>query len=381
MDRNPDPECKNEEKKKICYIHSDDILQKCNTLMRIPNRADMVHSLIEAYGLLNCMSIVEPRQATDDELLGFHATNYIEFLHTLDDLSEEDKCGDEAEEFGLVYDCPIQDGVFHCASLVGGATITAAEKLVSGESDIAINWYGGWHHAHRDSASGFCYINDVVLGILKLRQKFDRVLYIDLDLHHGDGVEEAFCCTNKVLTLSFHKYSPGFFPGTGSCEERGYSKGKYYSVNVPLLDGLKDEEFYSIFYRIMCKVKEVFKPEAVVCQCGADGLEGDPMQSFNLSPSSLGQCIQYIMSLNKPLVLLGGGGYNFINTAKCWTYLTSIAINREISHDIPDHKYFSMYGPDFDLTVSVGNRSDSNTREYLHQIYTTVIDNLEKIGS
>ena len=122
----------------------------------------------------------------------------------------------------------------------------AAQRIVSGAADIAINWAGGLHHAKKREASGFCYINDIVLGILELLRTYPRVLYIDVDCHHGDGVEEAFYTTDRVMTCSFHKFGE-YFPGTGTQEDKGKGKGKGYAVNVPLKDGITDEAFKSVF--------------------------------------------------------------------------------------------------------------------------------------
>jgi acetoin utilization deacetylase AcuC-like enzyme len=122
----------------------------------------------------------------------------------------------------------------------------AAQRINSGAADIAINWAGGLHHAKKREASGFCYINDIVLGILELLRTFHRVLYIDIDCHHGDGVEEAFYTTDRVMTCSFHKFGE-YFPGTGTQDDRGRGKGKGYAVNVPLKDGITDESFKSVF--------------------------------------------------------------------------------------------------------------------------------------
>jgi histone deacetylase 1/2 len=118
--------------------------------------------------------------------------------------------------------------------------------LNRGLCDIAINWAGGLHHAKKSEASGFCYVNDIVLGILELLRYYARVLYIDIDVHHGDGVEEAFYTTDRVMTVSFHKYGE-FFPGTGELKDVGVQKGKYYSVNVPLRDGIDDESYRTTF--------------------------------------------------------------------------------------------------------------------------------------
>jgi histone deacetylase 1/2 len=125
-------------------------------------------------------------------------------------------------------------------------TIGAAQKLNDGAADIAINWAGGLHHAKKREASGFCYINDIVLAILELLRVFPRVLYIDIDCHHGDGVEEAFYTTDRVLTCSFHKFGD-YFPGTGHIDDKGKDKGLGYSVNVPLKDGLTDNAFKQVF--------------------------------------------------------------------------------------------------------------------------------------
>lgn len=122
----------------------------------------------------------------------------------------------------------------------------AAHRIASGAADIAINWAGGLHHAKKREASGFCYINDIVLGILELLRTYPRVLYIDIDCHHGDGVEEAFYTTDRVMTCSFHKFGE-YFPGTGTQEDKGMDKGKYYTVNVPLKDGITDEAFKTVF--------------------------------------------------------------------------------------------------------------------------------------
>lgn len=122
----------------------------------------------------------------------------------------------------------------------------AAKRITSGAADISINWAGGLHHAKKREASGFCYINDIVLGILELLRTYPRVLYIDIDCHHGDGVEEAFYTTDRVMTCSFHKFGE-YFPGTGTQEDRGRGKGMGYAINVPLKDGLNDDSFRSIY--------------------------------------------------------------------------------------------------------------------------------------
>lgn len=137
------------------------------------------------------------------------------------------------------------------------------EQLV----DIAINWSGGLHHAKRQEASGFCYVNDCVLAILELLKKHQRVLYIDIDVHHGDGVEEAFFTSDRVLTCSLHKFKD-FFPGTGYYSDIGFEKGKYRAVNFPLEEGIDDETYFSMFKPVIDRIMEVFQPEVVFFQPG-----------------------------------------------------------------------------------------------------------------
>ncbi|CAG5131277.1 unnamed protein product [Candidula unifasciata] len=360
-------------KYRVAYVHSKQLLEKANELIRIKGRAELVHSLISSVGLLQYLQVVSPRCATETDILGFHCPDYVAFLRDSGDVPDgKDSHDSDAESYGLSYDCPLQKGIFETCSLISGATIVAAETLINNAADVAINWYGGWHHAKRDSAAGFCYINDIVLGILKLREKFDRILYVDIDLHHGDGVEEAFCMTPKVMTVSFHKYMFGFFPGTGSVRDIGTGKGKYYSVNVPLLDGIRDAEFCAVFYSIMKLVREKFQPQVIVLQCGADTLSSDPNTSFNLTHLGISRCAGLMLSWNLPTMLLGGGGYNFPNTAKCWSFLTSLAAGKKLPLDIPEHEHLLAYGPDFEMSTTAGNRKDCNTKQYLADLVAKI---------
>lgn len=146
-----------------------------------------------------------------------------------------------------------------------------------------------------------------------------RVLYVDIDVHHGDGVEEAFYTTDRVMTVSFHKFGD-FFPGTGHIKDTGVGPGKDYALNVPLNDGMDDENFRALFRPIMQKVMDVYQPDAVVLQCGADSLSGDRLGCFNLSVKGHADCLRFLRSFNVPLMVLGGGGYTVRNVARCWCY-------------------------------------------------------------
>ena len=160
-------------------------------------------------------------------------------------------------------DCPIFDGLFEFGNLYSQGSVMGAAHLNAGHSDFAINWAGGLHHAKKQEASGFCYINDCVLAILELLKVHERVLYVDIDIHHGDGVEEAFYTTDRVMTCSFHKYGE-YFPGTGTLEDIGAEQGKNYAVNFPLNDGMDDENYINIFKPVMDEIFLRYRPGALV---------------------------------------------------------------------------------------------------------------------
>jgi histone deacetylase 8 len=222
-------------------------------------------------------------------------------------------------------------------------------------------------------------VNDIVLGCHLLQKKFQKILYIDLDAHHGDGVENAFSLTPNIMTQSCHIREPGFYPGTGGVEEVGSGRGKYHSVNVPLKSYVADSELYYAFNEILPSVLEFFRADAIVVQCGVDCVSGDPVGKGNLSEKGLGQCITKVLDLQLPTLFLGGGGYNKANSAKCWTYLTSLITGVSISYDIPDHNNFLLFGPDFDLGITVSPVKSLNTKEYLDCIILQIKDNLAKL--
>lgn len=361
----------------MVYVYSPEYIQTCDSLSKVPNRASMVHSLIEAYGLLKYMRVVKPHVASIEEMAVFHTDSYLQHLHKISQDGDNDD--PQSGDFGLGYDCPVVEGIFDYAAGVGGATLTAAQNLLDGKCDVSINWAGGWHHAKKDEASGFCYVNDAVLGILKLREKYERVLYVDVDLHHGDGVEDAFSFTSKVMTVSLHKFSPGFFPGTGDVTDTGLGKGRWYAVNVPLEDGIRDDRYCQTFTSVMQEVKALFNPEAIVMQLGADTMAGDPMCSFNMTPVGVGKCLNYILDWELPTLLLGGGGYNLANTARCWTYLTGTVLGQTLSSEIPDHEYFTEYGPDYSLEISPSCRPDRNESQHLERVISTIKGNLKNV--
>lgn len=282
------------------------------------------------------------------------------------------------KRFNVGEDCPVFDGLFDFCQASAGGSIGAAVWMNTGKADIAINWMGGLHHAKKCEASGFCYVNDIVLGILELLKCHKRVLYVDIDVHHGDGVEEAFYTTDRVMTVSFHKFGD-FFPGTGHVRDVGHGQGKYYALNVPLNDGMDDNSFKGLFRPIIHKVMEVYQPDAVVLQCGADSLAGDRLGCFNLSVKGHADCLRFLRSFNVPLMVLGGGGYTIRNVARCWCYETAVAVGVEPENQLPYNEYYEYFGPDYTLHVEPSPVENKNSAKDLEKMRTVLLEHLSKI--
>ncbi|KAI8913938.1 histone deacetylase Clr6 [Powellomyces hirtus] len=342
-----------------------------------PHRIRMTHNLVMNYGLYNKLEINRPSAATFHELTKFHSDEYIEFLQrvTPENIDEMNKY---QQKFNVGEDCPVFDGLYDFSALSAGGTLSAARKLNRRDAEVAINWGGGLHHAKKCEAAGFCYVNDIVLGILELLRHHQRVLYLDIDVHHGDGVEEAFYSTDRVMTVSFHKYGE-YFPGTGDLNDIGYGEGKAYAVNFPLKDGIDDETYQTIFRPVMRHVMAWYQPEVLVLQCGADSLAGDRLGCFNLSMRGHAAAVEFMKTFNVPTLMLGGGGYTIRNVSRAWCYETGIAVGEELNEEIPYNDYYQYYGPDYRLDVPNNNMENRNTRENLEKTQAKIIENLRSI--
>ncbi|EEU48845.1 uncharacterized protein NECHADRAFT_31703 [Fusarium vanettenii 77-13-4] len=366
--------------KKVAYFYDSDIGNYAYVTghpMK-PHRIRLAHSLIMQYNLYQKMEIYRAKPATRGEMTQFHTDDYIDFLQkvTPDNM---DSFMREQGKYNVGDDCPVFDGLFEFCGISAGGSMEGAARLNRQKCDIAINWAGGLHHAKKCEASGFCYVNDIVLGILELLRFKKRVLYVDIDVHHGDGVEEAFYTTDRVMTVSFHKYGE-YFPGTGELRDTGIGQGKNYAVNFPLRDGITDVSYRSIFQPVIENVMKYFQPEAVVLQCGGDSLSGDRLGCFNLSMDGHANCVNFVKSFNLPTLVLGGGGYTMRNVARTWAFETGVLVGQEMERTLPYNEYYEYYAPDFELNVRSSNMENSNSREYLEKITSAVIDNLRQTG-
>ena len=345
-------------KSRISYYYDEDfsVFQVSEAHPIKPLRVKMTDTLIREYDMLSKMEQinVDETYINNVDLTNFHSDDYIDALKNITVDKKEHFQDQIREYFSTDYDCPVFDYMHEYCQRYTAGTLLAGAKLAANDSDIAINWAGGLHHAKKCEASGFCYVNDCVLGILELLKTYQRVLYIDIDCHHGDGVEEAFLTTDRVLTVSFHKYGD-YFPGTGALEDVGLDLGKYYSVNFPMNDGINDVTYELAFKPVMKSIMDNYKPEAIMLQCGADSLCGDRLGLFNLSVRGHGECVKYMKSFGVPMVLTGGGGYTLRNVARCWTYETSVALGQDIDNNIPQNEYSMYFHPANKIHVLVSN--------------------------
>mmetsp|Transcript_6903 Transcript_6903/g.11937 ORF Transcript_6903/g.11937 Transcript_6903/m.11937 type:complete len:429 (-) Transcript_6903:495-1781(-) len=341
-----------------------------------PHRMRMTHNLLLHYGLYKQMEVFKPTHISPEYMTLFHSDEYIDFLRqiTPDNQAEHNR---ELKRFNVGEDCPVFDGVFQFCQMYSGGSVGGAVKLNHKDSDIVVNWMGGLHHAKKSEASGFCYVNDIVLAILELLKYHQRVLYLDIDIHHGDGVEEAFYTTDRVMTVSFHKFGD-YFPGTGHLDDIGHMSGKNHSLNIPLHDGIDDASYRALFEPIMTKVMEVYQPGAVVLQCGADSLSHDRLGCFNLSLDGHAECIRFMKKFKVPLMVTGGGGYTKSNVARCWAFETAVVAEMKLKDDIPLNDYYEYFADgNYKLKLQPHSIVDNtNTKAYMASIKQSCMEHL-----
>mmetsp|Transcript_22235 Transcript_22235/g.68621 ORF Transcript_22235/g.68621 Transcript_22235/m.68621 type:complete len:453 (-) Transcript_22235:25-1383(-) len=347
-----------------------------------PHRVRMTHNLVVNYGLYRMMEVFRPKPVNAALMTRFHSDDYINFLRVItpDNMHEYLR---QLQRFNVGEDCPVFDGLFEFCQLYTSGSIGGAVRLNQQWSDVVINWAGGLHHAKKSEASGFCYVNDCVLGILELLKRHQRVLYIDIDIHHGDGVEEAFYTTDRVMTCSFHKHGvtddgrrAAYFPGTGAGDDVGHGAGKGYAVNFPLKDGMDDASYERVFKPVVSKIMEVYRPEAVVLRCGAGSLAGDRLGRFNLSIKGHGELVKFVRGFDLPTLVLGGGGYTIRNVARCWAYETSLLLGEELAEEIPYNDFFEHYGPDYKLHWTPPPMENRNDPKELDRLRDSILENL-----
>ncbi len=298
-------------------------------------RLGLTWRLMEAYGLtrLPRTTVHTPAPADERLLERFHTREYLDVLKAADE-------GVAPPAVTCVYglgpgDNPVFPGLYEAARLVAGGSLLAADLVARGEATRAFHFAGGLHHAMADRASGFCYVNDAVLAILHLRTRGLRVAYVDIDAHHGDGVQAAFYADPDVLTISLHERGDRLFPGTGFVEEAGAGAGVGYSVNLPL-DVLTDSETYlPAFEAVVPPLLGAFRPDVVVAQLGIDSHRTDPLTHLALDVQGFARAVARIVELAPRLVALGGGGYDLENVARAWTAAWAVMNGVDLPAPLP----------------------------------------------
>jgi len=288
-------------------------------------RAGMTRRILAGVGLLSGPGRWEVgfQAAPRPVLERFHTARYL-------DAMQRSAAGDlDVSAFGMGFgqpEAPVFREMYDYAALACGATLRGADLVADGEADVAFNPSGGYHHAGPETAAGFCYVNDVALACLVLAEGFDRVLFLDVDVHHGDGVQDCFYDRADVMTMSFHETGESLFPGTGFPQDVGTGAGRGYSVNVPLPPGTYDAALVRAFEAVAPPLVEAFDPDVIVYEVGADGLAGDPLADLALTNNAYAELARQVAGFGKPVLATGGGGYHPENTARAWALVWSILV-------------------------------------------------------
>lgn len=339
-----------------------------------PTRLKLTFELMKAIGLLSSpnVRVSEPREANREELLLFHDEEYLNLVKRM---------GRSGIGYLDMGDTPAFKGCYEASALAVGASLSAVDLVMSGEVNHAINIAGGLHHAHPDRASGFCIFNDPAVSIAYLKKKYavERVLYLDVDAHHGDGVMYGFYSDAGVLDIDFHEDGHHLFPGTGYTEEIGEGKATGLKINIPLLPFVGDDSYLKLFREIVPTAVRKYRPQILLLQCGADSHANDLLAHLELTTSAYRQVAATVRSLahevaNSRLVVFGGGGYDPANVARTWTVVASTLADFNTPEIIP-HGWQKLF------EALVGEKAPNNLesqQEARHQLSRDLALKLEK---
>lgn len=281
-----------------------------------PDRHDAFMARLMQSDVYETLDILAPEPADNGVIESFHVPRYVDFVREMSELGH-----------GLLDhgDTPAYPGVFEAAATVVGGTVGALERILGGEAKRAFIPIGGLHHARRNGAAGFCVFNDCGIAIEQARQKFglERIAYIDIDAHHGDGVYDGFADDPAAIIADTHEDGRFLYPGTGRRDETGDGDAVGTKLNIPLPPGAGDDAFYEAWEEIE-RFLEPYEPELYLLQCGADSVAGDPITHLEFSVEAHAHAAARLRVLadrtaSGRLLAMGGGGYNRNNLARCWT--------------------------------------------------------------
>ena len=322
---------------------------------------------------------VKARTASREELLLFHEDGYVKLVE------QYSKRGSGLLDAG---DTPAFKGCYEATSLVVGASLVGADRVMSGELSHSFNPSGGLHHAHPERASGFCIFNDpaIVIAYLKSKHKLRRIVYLDIDAHHGDGVMYGFYDDPTVLDIDFHESGNYLFPGTGFPYETGKGDGRGLKLNIPLPPSTGDQAYLEAFHEIVPNSIREFEPEIILVQCGADGHLDDRLAHLRLTTRVYSEVVDEIHHLAHELckgrfLLFGGGGYTLSNVPRVWTIAFGTLASEKLDDAIPlvwSRQFESSTGEEPPQRLYDTPTTDSENT--LKQVRQTVIELHQNMG-
>ena len=308
------------------------------------DRPQRFRELAEAYGLLQAPGVREvvPEPATVEQVRAVHDAGYVEVVERLSAVPSAGRTVPEGvaarHGFSAAGDNPPFPGMFDYYRLVAGASLAAVQMVHEGAVDAAFNPAGGVnHHAQRSRASGFGVFNDAAIALAWLRAQGLRAAYVDLDVHHGDGVEAAFADTDEVLTISLHESTQFLFPGpsSGFAEQTGDGQGRGFAVNVPLAPYTDDTTWLWAFEQIVPPLLAAYQPDIVLTQLGADGYYNDPLAHMQLTTHAYETAVHRLRALAPRWAAVGGGGYDLAATVRIWTLAFAVMADVELPDTLP----------------------------------------------
>ena len=348
---------------RAAFVYADELSRhvlRADHPMR-PARLRYTYELLNAYGAFDGESsrLVSPRSATEEELEWVHTPEYIAAVRSLSaglNLGRPERFG-----FSGQGDNPVYPGMYDAACLSSGATLLAAELVAGRRVDAAFSIAGGLHHAAPGYASGFCIFNDPAIAIHYLLARGLRVAYVDVDAHHGDGVQSVFYGDDRVLTVSIHESGQYLFPGTGFVSESGTGAGVGCSVNIPLYPYTEDELYLWAFRETALPLIRAFAPDVLVTQLGIDSYHSDPLTHLQLTSRGYLEVVRELARLELPWLALGGGGYDLSAVARCWTLA-----------------YGAMLGVDWPDAIPAAYADQYNLRQLRDGVALEVLDNVRR---
>ena len=280
--------------------------------------------------------VLAPRAATRDELERVHAPEYVEAVMQASAQPELDYA-----EWGLSSwgDTPAFAGMHEVSLLTTGGSLRAMEEVLGGGTRVSVNYSGGLHHAMRRRASGFCIYNDPAIVCAVLAGRGLKVAYVDIDAHHGDGVQAAFFDTDQVLTISLHESGRFLFPGTGFADERGRGRGAGYSINVALPPYTDDPAYLRAFDAVVPPLVARFHPDVLVTQQGIDPHFTDPLTHLRLSTHARARIVRWFAATPYPWVAMGGGGYDLDAVRRTWSMEYLIMLGAPVPDELHDPEH------------------------------------------